>query len=130
MNSASAHQRSVGVAAISLLASSATLVCCVLPALLVSVGAGAVVVGLVSAVPQLVWLSERKLLVFGTAAVLLAVSGILLLNARRLPCPTDPATARACDRLRTASHWLYGSAVVLFGAGALFAFVLPLLSSD
>lgn len=124
----SAHQRSVGAAALSLLASSATLVCCVLPAVLVSLGAGAVVVGLVSAVPQLVWLSERKLLVFGTAAALLAVSGALLLNARRLPCPTDPEAARACNRLRAASHWLYGSALVLFAIGALFAFGLPMLA--
>jgi hypothetical protein len=122
-----AHERSVGAAAVALLASSATLVCCVLPALLVSVGAGAAVVGLVSAVPQLVWLSEHKLLVFGTAAVLLAGSGALLLHARRLPCPTDPAAAHACNRLRTMSHWLYGSAVVLFGVGGLFAFVVPIL---
>jgi hypothetical protein len=122
-----AHERSVGVAAVSLLASSATLVCCVLPALLVSVGAGAAVVGLVSAVPQLVWLSERKVLVFGTAAALLAVSGVLLLNSRRLPCPTDPVAARACNRLRAVSHWLYGSALTLFAVGALFAFVLPLV---
>ena len=49
-------QRNVGVAFGSLLASSATLVCCVLPAVLVSLGAGAVLVGLVSAFPQLVWL--------------------------------------------------------------------------
>jgi hypothetical protein len=123
----SSHQRTVGAAAVSLVASSATLVCCVLPALLVSIGAGAAVVGLVSAVPQLVWLSERKLLVFGTAACLLAVSGALLFNARRLPCPTDPVAARACNRLRAASRWLYGSAVVLFGLGTLFAFVLPTL---
>ena len=43
------HQRNVGVAFGTLLASSATLVCCVLPAVLVSLGAGAVLVGLVSA---------------------------------------------------------------------------------
>ena len=84
------HRRNVGVAFGTLLASSATLVCCVLPAVLVSLGAGAVLVGLISAFPQLVWLSEHKSLVFGIAGVLLAASGALLWHARRLPCPVDP----------------------------------------
>ena len=61
------HRRNVGVACGTLLASGATLVCCVLPALLVSIGARATLVGLVSAFPQLVWLSERKIWVFGSA---------------------------------------------------------------
>src|SRR6185503_5707502 len=66
----------------ALLASSTTLVCCVLPAALVSLGAGAALVGLVTAVPQLIWLSEHKALVFGTAAALLVISGIVLWQAR------------------------------------------------
>jgi hypothetical protein len=120
--------RSVGVAATALLASSATLVCCVLPAVLVSLGAGAALVGLVSAFPQLVWLSEHKGLVFGLAGALLIGAGIVLWWARRLPCPADPAAARQCMRLRTISHWLYGIAAVMFATGALFAFVLPWLA--
>jgi hypothetical protein len=122
------HNRNVGVAATALLASSATLICCVLPAVLVSLGAGAVVAGLVSAVPQLVWLSMHKVWVFGAAGLLLVISGALLWNARRLPCPTDPVAARSCARLRAVSHWLYGSAACAFFVGVLFAFVLPVLA--
>jgi hypothetical protein len=118
----------VAAAALALLASSATLVCCVLPAMLVSLGAGAVVVSLVTAFPQLVWLSEHKVAVFVTAAALLAASGWLLWNARRLPCPSDPQAARMCMRLRSVSHWLYGIAAVSFVLGAMFAFVLPVLT--
>ena len=114
--------RNAGLAFGTLLASSATLVCCVLPAALVSLGAGAVVVGLVSAVPQLVWLSEHRALVFGIAAVLLLLSGVVLWRARTLPCPTDPALARSCTRLRRVSHGLYGVSAVLFLLGAAFAF--------
>ena len=44
----------------TLFASSGTLVCCALPALLVALGAGAALSSLVSAVPQLVWMSENK----------------------------------------------------------------------
>src|ERR1700739_4871711 len=99
--------RNAGLAAGALLASSATLICCVLPAVLVTLGAGAALAGLVSAVPQLIWLSEHKPLVFGSAGALLVVSGVALWYGRNLPCPTDPAAARACRRLRLISRLLY-----------------------
>jgi hypothetical protein len=115
---------SLGAAATALLASSATLVCCVLPAVLVSFGAGAVLVGLVSAFPQLIWLSEHKVLVFGIAGAFLVASGALIGYARRLPCPTDPGAAKACTRLRLLSRRVYIVAVVTFLLGFSFAFVL------
>jgi hypothetical protein len=114
--------RNVGLAFGTLLASTTTLVCCVLPAALVSIGAGAAVVGLISAFPQLVWLSEHKVAVFGTAAALLIASGIALWRARTLPCPTDPALARSCTRLRRISQVLYVVSVSFFLLGATFAF--------
>jgi hypothetical protein len=117
-------QRNVGVAFGTLLASTATLVCCVLPAVLVSLGAGAVLVGLVSTFPQLVWLSEHKVGVFAVAGILLALSGVLIWRARSLPCPVDPVAARSCMRLRKISAVLYGVSLLSFMAGAVFAFVL------
>lgn len=122
-----ALSRNAGLAAGALLASSATLVCCVLPAVLVALGAGAALAGLVTAVPQLVWLSEHKALVFGSAAALLAVSGLALWYGRKLPCPIDPDAARACRRLRRTSALLYGLALGSFALGIAFAFVLPAL---
>ena len=116
-----------GLAAGALLASTATLVCCVLPAVLVALGAGAALAGLVTAVPQLVWLSEHKPLVFGSAAALLAVSGIALWYGRKLPCPIDPQAARTCRSLRRISALLYGLALASFALGIVFAFVLPAL---
>jgi hypothetical protein len=119
------HARNVAVAFGALFASSATLVCCVLPAVFVAVGAGAALAGLVSAVPQLIWLSEHKVAVFGIAALLLLISGVLLWRGRRLPCPADPRLARACTRLRNVSATVYGFALVAFLVGAIFAFALP-----
>jgi hypothetical protein len=118
---------SLGAAFTALAASSATLVCCVLPAVLVSLGAGAAVVGLVTAVPQLIWLSEHKLAVFGLAAAFLALTGALLWHAQRLPCPADPAGARRCMRLRRMSAWLYAASLGLYALGAAFAYLLPRL---
>ena len=116
--------RNAALSAVALLTSSATLVCCVLPAILVALGAGSVLAGLVTAVPPLIWLSEHKPLVFGLAGALLAVSGVSLWYGRSLPCPTDPTAARACRRLRRVSAVLYGAAVVSFVVGCVFAFML------
>ena len=114
----------LGAAALTLLASSGTLVCCVLPAVMVALGAGAALAGLVTAVPQLIWLSEHKAVVFGVAFVSLALSGVLLWRGRRLACPVDPRLAAACMRLRSASAWLWGLAAACTAAGFVFAFLL------
>jgi len=111
----------------ALLASSGTLVCCALPAVMVALGAGASLAGLVSAVPQLVWLSEHKAVVFGVAGALLVVAGAAVIRGRRLPCPADPGLARACLRLRRWSAIIYAIALAAFAVGCVFAFVLPLL---
>jgi hypothetical protein len=117
----------VAIAFGSLIASSATLVCCVLPAVLVAMGAGAALAGLVTAVPQLIWLSEHKGFVFGVAGVLLVVSSATLWRARYAPCPADPLLARACLRLRRISWVLNSVALMCFAVGVTFAFVLPRL---
>lgn len=121
--------RNTGLAIGALLASSATLVCCVLPAALVAIGAGAALAGLVTAIPQLIWLSEHKPLVFGIAGALLAISGTALWFGRRAPCPADPELARSCRRLRRISAVIYVVALLSFGVGATFAFILPLFST-
>jgi hypothetical protein len=115
-----------GLAIGALLASSATLVCCVLPAMLVAIGAGAALAGLVSAVPQLIWLSEHKPLVFGIAGALLVISGTALWVGRHAPCPVDPDLARSCRRLRRMSAVVYVIALLSFAVGVTFAFVLPM----
>jgi hypothetical protein len=117
--------RNVVLSAVTLLSSAGTLLCCVLPAILVALGSGAALAGLVTALPQLVWLSEHKLLVFGVALVLLAASGAATWYSRTLPCPTEPVAAQACQRLRRINVTLYGISLVSFALGLTFAFILP-----
>ena len=52
---------------------------------MVALGAGASLAGLVTAFPQLIWLSERKPLVFGVAFAMLAFAGWMQWRARTLP---------------------------------------------
>lgn len=120
-------KRNLGIAVAALLASGGTLVCCVLPAVMVALGAGAALAGLVTAVPQLVVLSEHKAAVFGLALVMLAMSALVLWRARSAPCPVDPIAARACARLRRVSWLVWILALACTGLGALFSFVLPAL---
>ena len=109
----------------TLFVSSGTLVCCVLPAVMVALGAGAALAGLVTAVPQLIWLSAHKGLVFGAAGLALAMSGLLLWSNRNAPCPADPVIGRACARVRRWSNVLWMGAAGMTMLGAIFAFVLP-----
>lgn len=111
----------------TLLASSGTLVCCALPALLVALGAGAALSALVSAVPQLVWLSEHKEGLFVVAGLMLAGSGALQWANRHAPCPTDPALRSVCLRTRRTSRILYVVSVAIYAVGGWFAFVQPAL---
>jgi hypothetical protein len=111
---------------LSLFTSGGTLICCALPALLVSLGAGAALSSLVSAVPQLVWFSLHKDVVFGIGALMLVAAGVLQWRARSLPCPLDPALAAACTATRRNAARLYWASVAIYLTGAFFAFLAPL----
>jgi hypothetical protein len=100
-----------------------TLVCCALPALLVSLGMGAAVAGLVTAAPQITWLSEHKALVFTVSGGLIAAAGLLHWRARNAPCPADPAQAAACRNLRRVGGIVLGLAAACWATGFFFAFV-------
>lgn len=112
------------IAFLSLFTSFSTLLCCALPALFVTLGFGAAFAGLVGSVPQLVWISEHKTLVFGFGAVMLAIGGALQWHARKLACPIDPKLAESCSTTRDWSAWLYFGSLGLYLIGAAFAFVL------
>jgi hypothetical protein len=108
---------------LALFTSFGTLICCALPALFVALGMGAAVAGMVSAVPQLVWLSEHKLWVFSGSALMIAAAWAMHYAARNAPCPVDPDQARACARLRKFSSIVLVVATLSWLAGAFMAFV-------
>ena len=125
-----ALKKNVAVSFFSLFTSGGTLICCALPALMVSLGAGATLAGLVTNFPQLIWLSEHKLALFSIAGVMLLVAGAMQWRARSLPCPADAALAAACTRTRKISAAIYYFSVVIFAEGFFFAFILPRLTAD
>ena len=114
---------------LSLFTSGGTLICCALPALLVGLGAGAVMASILSSVPQIVWFSEHKLGVFIFAGIMLSISGFLQWKARSLPCPSDIALAEICNKTRVNSLRVYYFSVTVFLIGGFMAFIAPWLIS-
>ncbi|MBL0726551.1 hypothetical protein [Piscinibacter sp. HJYY11] len=112
---------------LGLFASSSTLVCCALPALLVTLGAGAALSSLVSVFPQVVWLSEHKVELFVLAGLAMAGSGWLQWRNRTAPCPTDPRLRDACLSTRRTSRRVFVFSLCVYAVGAWFAFVQPWL---
>lgn len=108
---------------LSLFTSLATLICCALPALLVTLGLGAALAGLVSAAPWITALSTHKELVFGGAGVMLALSGYLQWRGRNSPCPANPEKAKACIKLRKISWAILGFSSLIYLVGFFFAFL-------
>jgi len=112
---------------IALFGSFSTLICCALPALFVTLGAGVALIGLVSAVPQLIWLSEHKIPLFIFAGIMLAISGAARYMSRNAPCPVDPVMAKACGRTRKLSLGVFYFSLAMYATGFFFAFIAPYL---
>lgn len=112
---------------LSLFASTSTLICCAIPALLVSLGAGAALASLVAVFPQIVWISEHKEIIFLISAGLMVAGGILQWRNRYAPCPVDPALRNACLKTRKTSLRIYLVSLVLLVIGGWFAFIQPFL---
>lgn len=106
-----------------LFTTSATLTCCALPILLVTLGLGTAVASLASAAPWLITLSLYKGWVFAVSGALIAVSAWAVYRPGRV-CPTDPDLARACakaDQWNKRFVWISG---VMWCVGFFAAYVL------
>ena len=108
---------------LALFGSASTLLCCALPALLISIGAGAVMAGLTAAIPGIMWLSAHKDILFALSGLLMLGSTSLWWQQRHAPCPIDPVKAAACMRLRRLNKWLLGIAWAAYACGLFFAYL-------
>ena len=127
MSNAKLAFRETAAPSIALLTSLSTLICCTLPAVMITLGMGAALSSLTSNVPQLIWLSERKPLVFGVSFILLSLAWGVRYLTRNMPCPTDPAQARVFSRLHKIGEWVLYIGFGVWAVGAFSAFILPKL---
>jgi len=112
---------------LALFGSSGTLICCALPIILVTLGAGATVGALTSSLPFLMTLSEHKLWVFLASGIMLVVALYLHWRPART-CPADARLGAACSASRVWSGRVLLLSVGLWLIGFFFAFMLfPLI---
>ena len=115
----------------ALVTSLSTLICCTLPAILITLGMGATLVSINEAVPGLqglsAWLYPIKGWVFaGSLAMLLLAWGVRWAT-RNQPCPADPQLAKACSRLRRIGGWVLWVGFAVWAVGAFSTFIAPRL---
>ena len=106
-----------------LFTSSATLVCCAIPIVLVTVGMGAAVAALYSNLPFLAFLGQHKVWVFVIAALILALVAWIIYRPGRA-CPADPELGKACA---SADKWnvrLFWVSVAVWCVGFFAAYLL------
>ena len=115
--------RQIFLSLLSLFSSFGTLICCALPALLVTIGMGASLISIFSIFPWITIISDHKIFVF-------IVSGFFLLcgfTYRYIindssTCPTDPNEARVCANLKKVNSVILFFSLILYSVGLFFAF--------
>lgn len=112
------------VSFLTLFTSFGTLICCAIPALLVLLGAGAALAGVVSVFPQLIWLSQHKLWIFGSGGVLIFISVMGYRYSMTRSCPMD-GQQENCQTTKHSSAWLMWISIGLYLIGFIVTFIFP-----
>ncbi len=108
---------------LSLFTSFGTLICCALPALLVTLGMGASLSSVISFFPWITIISDFKLIIFVISGSLIFLALIFQLRTKYLPCPADLEKAKLCQNLRKISWILLYLSLILYIFGFFFAFI-------
>ena len=108
---------------LSLFTSLGTLVCCALPALLVTLGMGASLASLISFFPWITLISELKLTIFAVSGSLIFLALFFQWRIKYLPCPADPKKEKLCQNIRKISWVLFYISLVFYLVGFFFAFI-------
>ena len=120
-------KESINLGFLSLIASSSTLICCALPALFVTLGAGATLASIVNIFPELIIISKYKIYISIFTLLFLIIAGILIKKASLQPCPTDPNLRDICMKTRKRSRVIYLTSVFIFTFASIFTYIIPTL---
>ncbi len=106
----------------SLFASASTWICCALPILLVTIGAGAILAGITSQFPVLIVLGAHMNWMFAISGVLLAAAAGLTWRSGQ-HCPTDPLLAQQCQRMQRWNKRILWASVIVWFFGFIAAYL-------
>lgn len=108
---------------LTLFVASGTLVCCVLPVVLVSFGFGAVAASLAYNIPGLVFLAEHKVWTLSASALLLGLLAWMIWRPRQ-SCPANAELAAHCQKLKRWNKRIFWLSVAIWCVGFFFSVLL------
>jgi len=118
--------RYTGISLLTLFLSLGTLICCVLPLILVTLGLGAVIATLISQYPIIATLTQYKIWIFIIAACLLILTAWLLWRPGR-SCPADQSLALFCNKIQVWNKRIFWMALIVWLVGSVVTYIiLPL----
>ena len=111
------------IPSLTLFTSFGTLVCCALPALMITLGMGTTLASFVGMFPYITLISEYKDTLFIITAILIILGFFFQIRSRNVSCPTDQYKADLCNKLRKISWIMLIFSSVLYITGFFFAFL-------
>lgn len=107
---------------LSLFGSSATLLCCALPAAVSIIAGGAAVGSLISIFPWLIPISKYHNWIFAIAGVLLLINAIFVFSPKgKVACAVTGG--KGCEVAGGFSKGTFWVSIVLYGIGVFFAYI-------
>ena len=85
------------IPSLSLFTSLGTLLCCALPALLVTLGMGAILAGLIGVFPYITFISDYKEYIFIISGILIFFGFFSQWRTKSFSCPSDPVKAKLLE---------------------------------
>ena len=108
---------------VSLFTSFGTLICCALPALLVTLGMGTSLISILGVFPWITVISEQKKIVFIISGIFLSLGFVnQYVNNISSSCPTNENEARICKNLKKVNWIILFFSSILYIVGLFFAF--------
>ena len=108
---------------LTLFTSFGTLVCCALPALMVTLGMGTTLAGFISMFPSITFISNYKESIFIISGILIILGFFFQIRSRNILFLTDQFKADLCNKLRKISWIMLIFSLVIYVIGFFFAFL-------
>jgi len=111
------------IPSLTLFTSFGTLVCCALPALMVTLGMGTTLASFIGMFPSVTFISYYKELIFIISGTFIVLGFFFQIRSRNISCPTDQFKADLCNKLRKISWFMLISSLIIYLVGFFFAFL-------
>ena len=96
-----------------LIANGGVMLCCVLPAILVSLGLGSTLVTFLDNYPIFIEITKHKAYIFIGVFILLVINGVLIYRSQNQVCEIDEIS-KECDEVKSASKGIYIFSVIVY----------------